>query len=146
LPGNHGRAVVVQPDGKVVVAGLAFSSAGSKCLLVRYKSDGSLDPTFGDAGFVLTTFASNYGDCFALLQDPNGKLISVGLPMAVRRFNSDGTPDTTFGNNGISQVLTTSGFSYVGYAAAIQSDGKIVAAGSIKALGPLGLVGSFLLA
>src|SRR4051812_47522157 len=46
------EAVVVQPDGKIVAAGVA----GSNCALARVNPDGSLDTSFGDGGRVVTDF------------------------------------------------------------------------------------------
>ena len=44
-------AIAVQPDGKVLAAGYAFSFATNyDFALVRYLPDGSLDPSFGTNG------------------------------------------------------------------------------------------------
>src|SRR5438067_1988812 len=45
---SAGNAVVVQPDGKIVVAGAAPDTRGNGSLaLLRYNPDGTLDGTFG---------------------------------------------------------------------------------------------------
>ena len=128
--------VAVQPDGKIVTAGVVFP--GNKYALARYNPDGTLDETFGTGGKVTTVLSGNVqGGADGLLLLPDGKVMisgSIDLPssydtsFALLRYNSDGSLDTTFGNGG---VVTTN----VGpdddqaYRLALQSDGKIVAAG-----------------
>jgi uncharacterized delta-60 repeat protein len=52
------RAVAVEPNGQIVVAGFARDPAtGSRDFaLARYNSDGTLDTSFGSGGVVLTDF------------------------------------------------------------------------------------------
>src|SRR5438270_9888625 len=53
FPGdNEGRAVAIQTDGKIVVAG--GPDDGDAFLLTRYNADGTLHPSFGIAGQVGT--------------------------------------------------------------------------------------------
>lgn len=52
------RAVMSQPDGKVVAAGTFQGSQGDDFTLVRYTSDGQLDGGFGSNGIVQTNFSS----------------------------------------------------------------------------------------
>src|ERR1043165_6603978 len=136
-------SVVVQPDGKIVVAGgafLLFTFAGD-FKLARYNPDGSLDTSFGDGGIVTTTFPEgSYAFDMALQAD--GKIIGAGTvfvdfnpgessntDFALARYNPDGTPDATFGNGG--QVSTDFlGLEDDSFSVLIQPDGKIVAVGS----------------
>jgi uncharacterized delta-60 repeat protein len=116
-------AVAIQPDGKIVVAG------GS--LLVRYKTDGSLDPTFGSGGKVIQPGFGGFS--VSLLLQADGKIVAVGTiftpgDFALVRYNSDGSLDPGFGSGG--RVTTDfSGRDDEAYASALQSDGKIIAAG-----------------
>jgi uncharacterized delta-60 repeat protein len=58
---NLAQSVLVQPDGKIVVAGdsLVYSRPGpSDFALARYNADGTLDESFGSGGKVTTTFGS----------------------------------------------------------------------------------------
>src|SRR5664279_1818098 len=108
-----------------------------------------LDVTFGQLGRVTTVFDS--GGAVALCQgfqcaaahgiarQPDGKLVAVGSfrgPMgfdfAVARYNPDGSPDTTFGTGGV--ATWDLGLTDIANAVAIQSDGKIVVAGSVAFL------------
>src|SRR5438067_5130273 len=136
-------SVVIQPDGKIVVAGGAFPlfTFAGDFKVVRYNSNGSLDTSFGDGGIVTTTFPEgSYAFDVALQAD--GKIIAAGTvfvdfnpgdssntDFALARYNPDGTPDATFGNGG--QVSTDFlGLEDDAFSLLIQPDGKIVAVGS----------------
>jgi uncharacterized delta-60 repeat protein len=136
-------SVVVQPDGKIVVAGGAFPlfTFLGDFKVVRYNSNGSLDTSFGDGGIVTTTFPEgSYAFDVALQND--GKIIAAGTvfvdfnpgessntDFALARYNADGTPDATFGNGG--QASTDFlGTEDDAFSVLIQPDGKIVAVGS----------------
>jgi uncharacterized delta-60 repeat protein len=139
--GSIGRAVAVQPDGKIVVVGKATSSDGIGrygVLVERYDANGSLDSTFGQGGVVLL-LASEFGDGYAVAIQPDGKIVATGSAdtagtggtaprVAVIRLNSSGGLDGSFGAGGI-DVVDLGPYSYA-YAVAVQSDGKIVLAGS----------------
>src|SRR5438067_7447789 len=134
-------SVVVQPDGKIVVAGGAFPlfTFLGDFKVVRYNSNGALDTSFGDSGIVTTTFPEgSYAFDVALQAD--GKIIAAGTvfvdfnlgessDFALARYNPDGTPDATFGNGG--HVSTDFfGLEDDAFSLLIQPDGKIVAVGS----------------
>ncbi|HEY5912057.1 MAG TPA: immunoglobulin domain-containing protein, partial [Verrucomicrobiae bacterium] len=86
------KAIVVQPDGKILVGG-NFSSANSqpRYHVARLNPDGSVDPTFIPA-FLPLGDNSLFG-CLAL--QPDGKVLvgheSCNAAVALRRLNSDGT-------------------------------------------------------
>ncbi|HEY6206829.1 MAG TPA: delta-60 repeat domain-containing protein [Chthoniobacterales bacterium] len=136
-------SVVVQADGKIVVAGGAFPffTFAGNFEIVRYNSNGSLDTSFGNGGIVETNFpAGSYAFAVALQSD--GKIIAAGTyyanfnpgdqsdtDFALARYNPDGSPDTSFGTGG--QVTTDfSGHEDDAYSVLLQSDGKIVVVGS----------------
>src|SRR5690349_16492531 len=48
-------AVVIQPDGKIVVAGVAGWGKRARIGLVRYRTNGRLDTTFGGGDGKVTT-------------------------------------------------------------------------------------------
>jgi uncharacterized delta-60 repeat protein len=86
--GGPARALLLQPDGKLVAAGRSFTDFA----LVRYNPNGSLDTGFGDAGLVLTDFGPS-GEAFALGEQPDGKLVAAGGSsgnFALVRYNPDG--------------------------------------------------------
>jgi uncharacterized delta-60 repeat protein len=104
-----GRAVVLQPDGKILAAA---QNGGSAFGLVRYNSDGTLDTSFNGTGIVLTPFSGAHraqsGAAYALALQSDGKIIEAGnffanpgdRDAALARFNTNGTLDTTFGTGG----------------------------------------------
>lgn len=105
------RAIVVQPDGRIVVAGLSHQrTADYDFTLVRFMADGTLDASFGDQGRVLTDFGGDSDRAFALLVMPDGRLVaggqtnvnrgSTGVDYALARYLADGRLDTTFGTAG----------------------------------------------
>ena len=121
-------AVAVQPDGKIVSAGRAFSTAGSLVFaLTRHNANGTLDESFGTAGKLKTTYAMSTNSEFksALLVQPDGKILALpGADREILRFNADGTPDNTFGTAG---AALNNGSKLIDMV--LQSDGKIVATG-----------------
>jgi uncharacterized delta-60 repeat protein/LPXTG-motif cell wall-anchored protein len=128
--GEEARAVAVQPDGKIILAG--YADTGVRVFAVtRYNPDGTLDSTFGTGGTQTTTFGGNSG-AYAVAVQPDGKIVLGGsayngFTFAVARYNADGTPDLTFGVGGIE--TTSVGDAAEGRAMALQPDGKIVLAG-----------------
>ncbi len=99
-------------------------------------TSGTLDETFGTGGKVTTSFGTNHDeiDCLAIQQD--GKILAAGssyigsyYDFALARYNTDGTLDASFGTSG--KVTTPIGTqSDNAYGIALQTDGKIVVAGS----------------
>ena len=134
---DEAYAVKLQPDGKIVVAGTAYAGTGTyEFALVRYHADGTLDQTFGAGGKVTTDFG---GDDVvrALLIQPDGKIVAVGFKInelfVLARYETDGSLDATFGAGG--RVVTNFGsLRSQAYAAVLQPDGKIVAAGDAHSL------------
>lgn len=101
--------VIVQPNGKILVAGHSSQKGGSYSfnpVIFRYNMNGTLDTTFGDAGMVIPSLATSTGSRMAngaqLL--PNGKIIMAGSDFnglnrdfALMRYNADGSIDSSFG-------------------------------------------------
>ncbi|MFF2777129.1 calcium-binding protein [Streptomyces sp. NPDC058052] len=115
--------LVPQPDGKIVAAGHADGLT-----LTRYHADGSLDTSFDGDGRVTTGTGSGEG----VALQPDGRIVVAGKDgnaFLVSRFTTGGAPDPSFDGDG---RLTTSFGPGDGGAAdvALQSDGRIVAAGS----------------
>ncbi|MEH2074483.1 MAG: putative Ig domain-containing protein [Nostoc sp.] len=123
------RSVVVQPDGKILVAGVSSNNFA----LVRYNSNGSLDTSFDSDGKATTDIGSgttDTGRSIALQAD--GKILVAGVSnnnFALVRYNSNGSLDTNFNTTG--KVTTDIGSSTndSAYSVAIQGDGKILVAG-----------------
>jgi uncharacterized delta-60 repeat protein len=134
-------ALGIQGDGKIVVA--ADSSNGSNnsaIVLLRYNTDGSLDTSFDGDGIVTTDIGTSNDRAEALAIQSDGKIVVAGRTQtgltndsdfALVRYNTDGSLDTSFDTDGI--VTTAIGSSDdSAYSLAIQTDGKIVAAGTSR--------------
>ena len=50
---DRGSDAITQPDGKVIVAGVAYEYGSSAGAIVRYHADGSIDSSFGGDGKAL---------------------------------------------------------------------------------------------
>jgi uncharacterized delta-60 repeat protein len=117
------RAAVRQPDGRIVV--LAESSGVTG--LVRYTTDGVLDPSFGVGGKILSDRAWNP---VALVVQAGGRIVVAGThhdSVALVGFRPDGSLDPTFGTAG--RVLTDAGDEAVSDLS-ILPDGKLLASGA----------------
>jgi uncharacterized delta-60 repeat protein len=139
------NAVVLQRNGKIVAAGSAFDSLDSNrdFALARYNRDGSLDHTFGDGGKVTTDLSGNSGTLFsetanAVRLQRDGRIVVAGGAFnpdtslgsfAVLRYTQHGDLDPTFGGAGF--VLTSFDANARANDLAVQSDGKLVVAGTI---------------
>jgi uncharacterized delta-60 repeat protein len=136
-------AVALQPDGKIVVAGVHADGTDVDVLVVRFNPDGSLDGTFGTGG--AATYDGEYDEyAEAVALQPDGKIVVAGYALDVTevgigdviiyedvlvlRYNPDGSLDDGFGTGGV--VTYDGGDLEVGLAVAIQPDGKIVVAGA----------------
>jgi uncharacterized delta-60 repeat protein len=135
---ESGSAVVVQPDGKIIVAG-----GTTDFTLVRFNSNGTLDGTFGTAGKVTTAIGLGGDSGTSMALQADGKIIVAGgaanpvtYDFAVARYNANGTLDPAF-NNGLGKVTTDfGGLDDFGKTVAMQSDGKIVVAGYTTVVSP----------
>jgi uncharacterized delta-60 repeat protein len=100
-------ALAISADGKILVAGGTDDAGDQRTALVRYTTDGTLDPTFGGDGTVIGL--GGYALDVAIL--PDGKILTSN---PVVRYNADGSSDHAFGGGRSGSDM------------AIQTDGKIV--------------------
>jgi uncharacterized delta-60 repeat protein len=128
------NAMVLQPDGKIVVAGTAFVSGKRRFALARYLSDGTLDSTFGIGGKLTTEFPGQ-AEAKGLALDANGRIILAGRNddnatpgVAVACYLPDGTPDPGFGAEG--KLVTPLEIAGEGTCVLVQPDGRILVGGS----------------
>jgi uncharacterized delta-60 repeat protein len=122
-PSAMARSVMVEPGGKIVVAGAGGdASAGAlNFLLARYLPNGQLDTTFGPAhtGFADVGFGAK-DEAFGVIPSASGGLVVAGASdgkFAIAGLTSDGVLDTSFGKLG--KVVTDAAvdsFSAVGLA------------------------------
>jgi uncharacterized delta-60 repeat protein len=77
--GDQANAVAVQPDGRIVVAGLATDNViDGDFALARYNPDGTLDTTFGGDGIVPTDLGTHDDAALALALQPDGRIVAAG--------------------------------------------------------------------
>ena len=130
---SHARAVVLQPDGRIVVAGDCFVAGSLDLCLARYESDGDLDPTFsrdGTLSIPIPAIASG------VALQPDGKiivsasqLVGAAEDFLVVRLEDDGVLDETFGGDGT--VTTAIGNREdIANGVVVQLDAKIVVGGT----------------
>jgi uncharacterized delta-60 repeat protein len=123
-------AVAIQSDGEIVAAGYAPTGTAIDFALARYNPDGSLDSSFGTGGKVITEFG-DYAVAYAVAIQTDGHIVAAGgnsSDFTLARYNPDGSLDPAFGAGG--KVTTDFGSYDQAYGVAIQTDGRIVAAGS----------------
>ncbi|MCP4375674.1 MAG: hypothetical protein GY794_05805, partial [bacterium] len=138
---GYGYSVVVQDDGKILVAG---TSNTGDFTLARYNTDGTLDTSFdagGDNdGIVITSLGPNNDWAYSVTLQSDGKILVAGSTyngagvdpdFALVRYTTDGTLDTSFDGDGI--VITQLGSDNdVAKSVTVQADGKILVAGSSR--------------
>ncbi len=101
---DHSQAVVVQPDGRIVVSNRTPEGDFG---LARITPGGNLDSTFGDNGLAVASFGGE-ADVDALVVQGTGQILAIGTVLAqggaiktgVAAFDSDGRLITGFGENG----------------------------------------------
>lgn len=132
---SAGNVVVVQSDGKIIVAGSSYNGSDRDFALARYTASGTLDSGFGSGGKVATPIGSGHDYGYSAAVQSDGKILVAGYSwngnnneFALVRYTATGALDGSFGSGG--KVTTMIGSSSKGYSVAVQSDGKIVVAGS----------------
>jgi uncharacterized delta-60 repeat protein len=141
-------AIAVQSDGKILAVGTdtsKVSATGNSTGfgLVRFNPDGSIDTTFGTHGGAITGFPKTTAtNAFAVTLQPNGDIVAAGqagnIPsnsvteeaFALARYVGVGKLDSTFGNGGRATTSFGSNADAVILSIVLQSDGKIVVAGT----------------
>ncbi|MES2617418.1 MAG: T9SS type A sorting domain-containing protein [Bacteroidota bacterium] len=129
------NSIKLQADGKIIVLGSAFNDSSSY-IIARYLSNGTLDNSFSDDGYLVSDFGKKDNYCSEVIIHANGQMTIVGrtggtdyfYDLALARLNDDGTYDNTFGNGG-KLIIHADTVEYNFSAANIQSDNKIVLAG-----------------
>jgi len=139
---DYGRAVAVQSDGKILLAGYTDANcSGYDFAVIRYGSDGQLDTSFDTDGIATThvgpdTYDNDYAQAVAVRSD--GSIVVAGytetcsctyeIDFATVRYTSTGALDTAFDADGIVTTDFQDGDDY-GQGLAVESDGAVVAAG-----------------
>lgn len=139
------KDIALQADGKVL-AGAVRSTfyTENDFVVIRISTNGIIDSTFGNNGFVIEDMDSVDNDLESIKIQPDGKILVggtskgkyagfAGSSCIIVRYNTNGTRDQTFGTNGITPYTYTQGVtipaSGICHAIALHTDGKIIAAG-----------------
>jgi uncharacterized delta-60 repeat protein len=137
--GSNGTlgGLVIQADGKILVAGYMGTATDFNFAVYRYLSNGSLDPSFSGDGKASFGFGSGRQDAAtALAIQPDGKIVVAGYSgdmngenhnFAIARLNANGSLDATFSGDG--RQGTDFGGDDFAYGLALQPDGKMVIVG-----------------
>jgi uncharacterized delta-60 repeat protein len=130
-------SILVQSDGKILVAGRAGANSMDTLFLTRLTSTGFVDNSFGSGGWV---FLPRYGGGSLAFQsdgkivvsssyvEGNGDVKTNKIDLALLRFTAGGALDNTFGSGG--SVITNAGGQDYGGQVAVLADGHIVVSGS----------------
>src|SRR5579872_149662 len=128
--------LALQPDGKILVASGVDNPNGVPCEMARFTASGQIDTSFGGGAGVINLA---YPGPTQIVVQPSGKILvaageparlifqaqPLSQPVSITRYNSNGSVDKTFGSSGtVASVASAS-------ALVLQSDGKIVIAGSL---------------
>ncbi len=134
---DEALSVAMQPDGKIVLAGLAGRPNGNSDFgLARLNANGSRDTSFGWNGLVMTDYFGLKDQALGVAVLPDGKIVaggyatrsSTGSDLALARYNSNGSLDATFGIGGLS-IADYWGKTDALYKLQIAPDGKVVGTG-----------------
>ncbi|MCB0405433.1 MAG: choice-of-anchor D domain-containing protein [Bdellovibrionales bacterium] len=128
------NAVVIDSSDRIVVVG----KAGTNWIFSRYTSSGSADTSFGTTGSLSLSGLATYHSGLSVAIQSNGKIVAAGYAaesnftvagIVLVRLNSNGSADTSFDGDGVKTTALSSGFD-MARSIALQSDGKIVVAGT----------------
>jgi uncharacterized delta-60 repeat protein len=134
----QGSAVIVQPDGKIVMVGTAKQDNETRAALVRYEAGGGLDGGFGSGGIkVLPALADGVLTVGRAVLASDGDIVLTGtvrdgatVKVFVARIGGDGTSDAGFGTGGVQRYLVGDGSCATATALSARPDGTFVAFGT----------------
>ena len=134
---ERANGVVVEPDGRILLAGTGVVDGDRRFLLAALTPDGAIDATFGAGGLVTLDVGDGEAAVRSVERQPDGKLLVAGTTDGagtgggvVARFLPDGTPDIGFSTDGIARVGVPG---VIVEDVALQPDGKVVAVGAVDA-------------
>lgn len=128
------NSLCLQSDGKLLIAGYTFAGGDADFALARFKTDGSVDNSFGNGGKQITNF-SGEDHANSVAVQSSGKIIVIGeendgSDFAIAQYSTDGILDNTFDEDGkLTDRLHLNQGSTFYTSVAIQTDEKILAAG-----------------
>jgi uncharacterized delta-60 repeat protein len=139
---NDASSIAIQSGNRIVVGGTCLISTNYQSMcMIRYNENGTLDTTFNATGSFIGGAGATFGNNTALIAQLDGKLISAGIcdnvgrkvRFCFQRVTTDGRADESFAQQGFSIDSYGANTDYRLSKAALQPDGKIVAAGRCNA-------------
>ena len=132
---ESGSAVIVQPDGYILVAGNIwdYNCENDSSFILRYASNGTLDANFGAGGVV--SYNPRFDGCLyataqSMAMKNDGKIITAGAlgsKVIVLRYDSSGALDNTFSREGYGIYNLEGEYTYAyGKGIGLQVDEKII--------------------
>lgn len=132
--GDVSQGIAIQMNGRIVAVGYTEGDTDTDFALARYKTDGTIEKSFGRAGRVTTDFNGTRDSAAAVAIQRNGRIVAAGQSVggaggdfALARYKTNGSLDRSFGSGG--KISTDFGGDDAAQALAIQTDGRLVAAG-----------------
>lgn len=130
-------ALAIDRRGRIVVAGVRAHALAVAPVLFRFEPDGTLDPSFGQDGFVGPVWATLSGVVDGVAIDADGRIVLSGTlngALAISRLHEDGSPDPTFATDDLLTVRDVDHlFSSFDSALAIDGQGRILVGGTAGA-------------
>ncbi len=126
---------LVQPDGKLVIAGSCSAGGIAHMCVVRLNINGTLDTSFGPLadGKHLLTGSISLGFASRVLRRPDGRLVLAGKcqgnNVCVAGLTADGLLDTSFGASGYALMSPPASAFFGAGSALLQPDGAVVVVG-----------------
>ena len=133
--GDYARAMTLQPDGKVLLAGNCSGATTYDFCAARYLANGTLDITWSGTGTVVTPIVTGDNSARSITLQPDGKVLLAGrcyngtnIDFCAARYLANGTLDSTW--NGTGKVITAIGSGDdAATSMTLQPDGKVLLAG-----------------
>lgn len=128
-------ALLVQPDGRIVVAGSQQNGSANDFAVIRLNADGTMDSSFGASGkAVVATPADDGGR--AIAPGPGGSLLvggytfgTSGADFSILRLLPNGNPDAAFGTTGRAAYSFGTSSQDLCLAMTVQDNSRIIMAG-----------------
>ncbi|MFN0277156.1 MAG: CHRD domain-containing protein [Pyrinomonadaceae bacterium] len=132
---DEALSLVLQNDGKIVIAGCIRNGGANDFLIARFNVNGAVDTSFATNGSSIVAFSSLIDIALGVAIQPDGKIVAVGFgnngsnnDFSLVRLNADGTADLGFDGDGRLQTAIGTGGDNAN-AVTVQADGKIVVVG-----------------
>jgi len=135
---SEAHALMLQPDGKLLIAGYAYANGHNALLLMQLDTDGTPDASFGNGGITRTPVGTSEDIANAIVRQADGRIVIAGSSIidgrrdfVLARYDANGTLDPAFGSGGLVTTPIGPGDDRA-FALALMPWGRIVAGGSAR--------------